>query len=108
MKPAEARVQVNSADRQVSWEGRYAQVGEVEAEDVVTMTFPIGEQTDVVYVERERYTLMRKGNDVVAIDPPGRYYPLYQRDQYRVNSTLWRKASHVYLVSYESRRLHIS
>ena len=31
-----------------------------------------------------------KGNDVVAISPPGKDCPLYQRDHYRVNTTRWR------------------
>ena len=29
---------------------------------------------------------MRKGNEVVSIDPPGRYNPLYQREHYRSES----------------------
>ena len=31
------------------------------------------------------------GNDVVHIDLPGRYRPLYQRAHYRENSTRWRR-----------------
>ena len=38
-----------------------------------------------------RTTLIRRGNELVAIDPPGRYCPLYQRQYYRVDSTRWRK-----------------
>jgi hypothetical protein len=91
VEPAEARLQVNGAEREVSWEGRYAAVGGVKPGDVATLTFPIDERTDVVYIEKERYTLVRKGNEVVAIDPPGRNCPLYQRDHYRVDSTRWRK-----------------
>ena len=91
VKPAETRVQVNGVDRRVSWAGRYAEVGQVKPQDTASVTFPIAERTDTVYVEKERYTLVRKGNDVVAIDPPGRYNPLYQRAHYRQNSTRWRK-----------------
>lgn len=29
---------------------------------------------------------MRKGTEVVSVDPPGRYYPLYQRAHYRQDS----------------------
>ena len=36
------------------------------------------------------YTLIRKGNDVVHIDPPGKYGPLYQRDKYRENKVQWK------------------
>jgi hypothetical protein len=88
--PAQARVRVNAMDREVSWDGRYAGVGAVKPGDTVTMTFPIEERTDTVWIEKEKYTLVRKGNDVVAIDPPGRYCPLYQRDHYRADATRWR------------------
>ena len=91
VKPGEVRVQVDGADREVGWDGRYAEVGEVKPGEVATMTFPIAERADAVWIEKEKYTLVRKGNDVVAIDPPGRYCPLYQRDHYRVNTTRWRK-----------------
>ena len=87
VKPEQVRVRVSGAEREVGWDGRYAEVGAVKPGDVATMTFPISERTDVVYVEGERYTLVRKGNDVVAIDPPGRYCPLYQREHYRANET---------------------
>ena len=88
--PADARCRVNGEDRRVSWDGRYARIGSVKPGDVATLTFPIGERTDVVHVEKQRFTLVRKGNDVVSIDPPGRYHPLYQRQHYR-GTTRWRK-----------------
>ena len=81
--PGDTRCRVNDGERSVSWDGRYAQVGLVQPSDVVTLTFPIAERTDVVHIEKQRFTLVRKGNDVVSIDPPGRYYPLYQRQHYR-------------------------
>ena len=91
VKPAEARVQVDGADRKVRRNGRYAELGEVKPGQVATVTFPIAERTDTVWIEKEKYTLVRKGNDVVAIDPPGRSCPLYQRDHFRQESTRWRK-----------------
>ena len=81
--PGQAACAVNGARRELAWDGRYAQVGTVGTSDRVTLTFPIGERTDVVYVEKHRYVLTRRGNDVVDIDPPGRYCPLYQRRHYR-------------------------
>jgi hypothetical protein len=89
--PGEARVQVNGSDREVSWKGRYAEAGAVKPGDLATVTFPIAERTDTVWIEKEKYTLVRKGNDVVSIDPPGRFCPLYQRDHYRQNATRWRR-----------------
>ena len=81
--PGDAACTVNGARRELAWEGRYARVGSVSASDRVTLTFPIRERTDIVYVEKHRYVLTRRGNDVVDIDPPGRYCPLYQRRHYR-------------------------
>ena len=89
--PGEVRCQVAGAERRLEFDGRYVQVGAVKPGDVATVTFPIAERTDVVYVEKEQYTLIRKGNDVVHIHPPGKYCPLYQRAHYRANTTRWRK-----------------
>jgi hypothetical protein len=91
VQPGEVRCEVAGVSRDLGWQGRYAQVGTVKPGDRVTLTFPIAERTDVVYVEKERYTLVRKGNEVVNIDPPGRYCPLYQRAHYRTDATRWRK-----------------
>ena len=89
--PDGVRVQVNGDDRRVDRGARYVVVGEVKPGDVATMTFPIAERTNTVWIEKEKYTIVRKGNDVVAIDPPGQHCPLYQREHYRMNSTRWRK-----------------
>ena len=89
--PGETRCQVGDMDRSVEWDGRYAEVGTVKPGDVVTLTFPINERTDDVYIEKRKYTLVRKGNDVVSIDPPGRICPLYEREHYRTDTTRWRK-----------------
>ena len=37
------------------------------------------------------FTMIIKGNSVVFIDPPGKYYPFYQRDHYRQNQVRWVK-----------------
>ena len=86
----DTRCTVNSEERRVSWDGRYAQVGPVKPGNVATLSFPIGERTDVVQIEKQRFTLVRKGNDVVSIDPPGRFHLLYQRQHYREGTTRWR------------------
>ena len=81
--PGDAECAVNGVRRDLAWAGRYARVGQVSASGRVLLTFPVGERTDVVYVEKHCYVLTRRGNDVVDIDPPGRYCPLYQRRNYR-------------------------
>ena len=93
VKPAEARALVNAIPRNLAWDGRYAVVGSVQPGDVATLTFPIFERTDTVDIEKQRFTLVRKGNEVVAIDPPGWYYPLHQRPQYRENEPRLQKVS---------------
>ena len=55
------------------------------------MRFPIEEKTENIWIEKDRYTVVRKGSEVVSIDPPGRYCPLYQRGHYRQDRTLWQK-----------------
>ena len=62
-----------------------------EPGDTAIVTFPIAERRDVVYIEKRKYTLVRRGNDVVEIYPRGRYYPFYQRQHYRSGEPRWRK-----------------
>ena len=89
--PAQTHVQVNERDRAVEWMGRYAQIDNLKPSDVVTLTFPLDERTEDVYIERERFTLVRRGNEIVWIDPVGRYHPLFLRSHYREDATRWRR-----------------
>ena len=91
VSPSEASCEVNGKERSLSWDGRYARIGSVIPGDVATLSFPIFERTDSVYIEKERFTLVRKGNEVVDISPPGRFCPLYQRRHYRQDTPRWRK-----------------
>lgn len=91
VEPGEVRAQLNGEDHRISFDGRYADLGPVKPDDVAVLTFPISEREDVVSIERQRYMLVRKGNDVVAVDPPGTRSPIYQRAHYRVNDTRWRQ-----------------
>jgi len=83
VKPAQTRCVVNGVKRPASWRGRYAGIGRVKGGEIATLTFPISERTDIVTIMGKKYTLIRRGNDVVHIDPPGKYCPLYQRAKYR-------------------------
>ena len=87
VKATDTHCRVNGKQRSLSWEGRYAVVGHVKPQDEVTLSFPIGERIDRIQVEGHDYTLVRKGNEVVSIDPQGRNYPQYQRNHYRENAT---------------------
>ncbi|MBI2940864.1 MAG: hypothetical protein HYY04_10545 [Chloroflexi bacterium] len=90
--PQETHCQIDGEERRLCWEGRYARVGEVKPGNVATLTFAIFERTDVVSIEKQRFVLVRRGNEVVSIEPHGRYHPLYQRDHYRDGTTRWRMA----------------
>ena len=89
---AEARCEVSGSERPLSWEGRYAVVGEVKPQDKVTLKFPISERQEVMRIYGQDYKLTLKGHDVVAIDPRGKNCPLYQRSQYRQNATVFKTA----------------
>jgi len=91
VKPEEASGQVNGVRRTLHFDGRYAGVGRVNAGDEVRLIFPVRERTGTVIIEKHKYVLVRRGNDVVYIDPPGRNRPLYQRGHYRTGTTLWKQ-----------------
>lgn len=91
--PAEVACQVNESRRSPQWEGRYARFGPVQPGDVAAISFPIPLRTEDISVQGSYYKIVRKGNEVVTIDPAGRYCPLYQRAHYRANSVRWRKAN---------------
>ena len=82
---------VNEQARELDWNDRFADVGDVKSGDVVTITFPIEERTVTERMWGVDYTMVIKGNSVVFIDPPGKYYPFYQRDHYRQNQVRWVK-----------------
>lgn len=82
---------VNEQPRELTWEDRYAVVREVKPGDDVVLNFPIEERTVSEKMWGVNYTMVIKGNSVVYIDPPGKYYPFYQRDHYRKNQVRWVK-----------------
>jgi hypothetical protein len=87
--------EVNRRARPLSFAGRYAKVGRLKRDDLVSVTFPISERTIKETIGGLPYTLTIKGNTVVSIDPPGRYYPFYVRDRahYRQELTRWKKVT---------------
>ena len=52
------------------------------------ISFPIAERTVKERIGGVNFTMVVKGNTVVAIDPPGKNCPLYLRAKYRKNQTL--------------------
>jgi len=86
---AQVKVKVNNQAVTSGWRGRYISAGPVNAGDTVTVIFPIRERVLKERLGDTIYTLIIRGNTVVAIDPPGRYCPIYQRDHYRQDHVLW-------------------
>lgn len=83
VKREEVNCLVNDTPRKLDFQGRYAQAGYAQVGDVVTIVFPISERTVEANIGGVSYTLVIKGNDVIAIDPPGKWHPFYQRAHYR-------------------------
>ena len=90
-RPRDLVTRVDGTVRETTQQGRYAVAGEVAPGQTVTCCFPLPNRTDHVHIEKRPYTLKRRGNDVVAIDPPGRYLPLYQRRHYASGSPRFRR-----------------
>jgi hypothetical protein len=84
----------NGAREQFAWDGRYVKVGPAKPGDTVTVTFPISERIERnVRMGGVDYTLALKGNTVVSVDPPGKFYPLYERKKYLASRAPWRKVT---------------
>lgn len=52
-------------------------VRDLDEGEVMTVTFPLAEDETVEEAAGKRYVTTWRGDDVVAISPPGRYRPLY-------------------------------
>jgi len=88
--PDATRCQVSGVERALGWDGRYALVGDVKPGDVASLTFSIAQHRETAWIEKQQYTLLMKGNDVITIDPPGQTCPLFRRDHYLTNTARWR------------------
>lgn len=93
VEPSDFRVEVDGKARPLTFEGRYAIVGKVDNGQTAVMKFPISERTVKESIQGTEYTFVVRGNDVVAVDPPGKYRPLYQRGMYRTGQPTFRKVN---------------
>jgi len=93
VEPKDVKATVDDRDRDLTFDGRYAQVGAVKKGQTVVMTFPICERTVKATMQGTEYTMVLRGNTVVSIEPQGKYHPLYQRGHYRTGETLWKKVT---------------
>jgi hypothetical protein len=93
VKPGEAKCEVDGRSRQLSYGGRYADVGHVEKGKTAVLTFPISERTERRRIEGFDYTFVIRGNTGVHVDPAGKYLPLYQPAYFRSGRPMHRKVS---------------
>jgi len=84
------RFEVNGRSQPIRWKGRFVHAEAVQAGGTVTVRFPIGEKSVHTVIGNVPYRLQIRGNTVIAIDPPGRNGPLYERAYYR-QPVRWRK-----------------
>lgn len=90
-EPEEIVCAVNGSVRQVTFEGRYAQIGRVGVGDTVTLECPIPQRREWLDIEKRTYRVLLRGNTCVAIEPPGRNFPIFQRDHYTQDLACWRR-----------------
>jgi hypothetical protein len=87
-----AWVQARADSNQWPWKDAVppagAKIGYIER---IVLQCPISERTAQEKMGRVTYRLLVRGNTVVAIDPPGRLCPLFQREYLRDREVRWRK-----------------
>ena len=72
------RVTVRGKEVSLKTRGRYVVLAGLRPGDVVGLTLPVPERVIHRVIGRRPYRLTLRGSQVVAIDPPGVAYPLYQ------------------------------
>ena len=94
VSPKETTCTIDGEPQSLSWDGHYAVMSTLEAGNTVVVSFPMEEQTVETVIGGRRFTLIRRGNEVVNIDPPGEYYPFYNwKEKYRACGVQWRNVT---------------
>ena len=65
VKPSELRCEIDGRIRDLAFEGRYAQMGDVGKGQTVIVSFPIRERTEKRRIEGYDFNFVLRGNDVV-------------------------------------------
>ncbi|MDR0294155.1 MAG: glycoside hydrolase family 127 protein [Oscillospiraceae bacterium] len=76
-----AEITVNGIPLSVKAEGTYVVVSAAAGDEVI-LNMPITETKTAILVEKRRYTITLRGNDVVDIKPRGDFCPLFNRSRY--------------------------
>lgn len=93
VQPDDVSIEVDGNKQAVDLAGRYAAIGPLAAGQTAVVRFPITERTVKESIQGTEYTFVVRGNDVVSVDPPGKYRPLYQRSMYRTGLPTFRKVT---------------
>jgi len=93
VRPSDVKCTIDGKPLSPGYEGRWVEIGKVASGQTVALTFPISERTEKRTVEKYDYTFVLRGNDVVQVDPPGKYCPYYQRGHYRAETPLYAKVT---------------
>jgi hypothetical protein len=75
---ASVRASVDGETRRTLIDGRSVQIGWLEPGYEVTLEFPVPGETIHRVIGEIPYKLVRRGANIVSIDPPGIAYPLYE------------------------------
>ena len=87
---AAVQCRVNGKQRNFTWTGRYIELGRAASGDTIVVSFPILEREVHERIGGKDFSLSIKGNTVVAIEPPGQFCPLFQREYLRSSEPRWR------------------
>src|SRR5262249_44447805 len=91
VKPDAAKCKVDGKPRGLTFSGRYAVIGPAAKGETVSLLFPISGRTERVHLQGKDYTVTLRGNTVVHVDPPGHFFPLYERDYFRLGRPMFKK-----------------
>lgn len=91
VEPDQVECRMNGKARELQFRGRYAVIGRTGKGNRVDLCFPITERSLKTRLGGRPYELIIRGNEVVSIDPPGKYYPYYQRNHYREDQVRWKR-----------------
>jgi hypothetical protein len=77
---------VNGGVVDSGWDGDYLTLSGVATLDTVSVSWPQQYATTTEEIDGTTYTVQWKGRTVIALDPPGRVRPLFQRSHFRADN----------------------
>ena len=90
--PSSVTCTVDALPRECGWDGRYLDIGSVQAGEEIQIAFPMTDETVKTEIQGAPYTLRIRGFNVVDIYPKNKLYPFFDNETYRQDRTVWKKA----------------